>query len=127
MLTSAASVREVKFSKEEIEKQVQKIIADPIFADSDILKRFLVFVVSETLDGNSNRLKEYTIAVNVLDKPRDFNPHESGIVRIHASRLRRALNNYYCKGGIFDTIRVSVPKGGYIPKFDENDDDLSNR
>ena len=40
-------------------------------------------------------LKEYTIAVNVLDKPTNFKPQDNSIVRIHAGRLRRALNHFY--------------------------------
>ena len=112
---------EARFSKEAIDEQLQKIMLDPLFMDSGILKNFLVFIVDETLKGNSNRLKEYTIAVNVLDKPPTFRPKDSGIVRIHAGRLRRALSRYYCENGILDSIRISIPKGGYVPVFADND------
>jgi TolB-like protein len=116
------SAVDTQFSSEAIDKQLRKIIEDPSFVDSDILKNFLVFVVRETLNGNANRLKEYTIAVKVLAKPTTFRPQENGIVRIHAGRLRRALNNYYCQGGVYDEIRISIPKGGYIPVFANNDE-----
>ena len=109
------------FPKEAIDKQIQKIIADPAFNDSIVLKNFLVFVVNETLKGNANQLNEYTIAVNVLDKPAHFRPEESGVVRIHAGRLRRALSSYYTQSGVFDKIRVSIPKGGFVPSFNVND------
>ena len=71
-----------------INQQIERIKADPQFAGSDILKRFLSFVVSETLGGRSHTIKEYTIAIKVLDKPVDFNPQHDAIVRIHAGRLR---------------------------------------
>ncbi len=83
------------FSADSVNDHLQKLIADPLFSLSDILKRFLVFIVEETLEGRSDQLKEYTIGVKVLHKPANFNPQMDAIVRIHACRLRRALNRYY--------------------------------
>src|SRR5690606_23913179 len=62
-------------------------------------------------------LKEYTIAVSALGKPDDFNPQIDAIVRIHAGRLRRLLNEYYMGIGITDTIKIEVVKGTYVPIF----------
>jgi TolB-like protein len=109
------------FSGRAIHEQLEKMLAGPIFASSPILKRFLEFIVNECLLGNSNRLKEYTIATGVLNKPTSFNPQENGIVRIHAGRLRRALNHYYKEEGMLDDIRISIPKGTYIPVFGANE------
>ncbi|HKH62741.1 MAG TPA: hypothetical protein VKA49_17985 [Flavitalea sp.] len=108
------------FSANEIFLQVQKIVRDPVFENSIILKNFLQYIVEESIHGNSNRLKEYTIAVNVLHKPIDFNTQENGIVRIHAARLRRILDIYYKEHGVIDFIRISIPKGTYIPQFRKN-------
>jgi TolB-like protein len=73
--------------------------------------------VEETLQGRSNQVKEYTIGVQVLHKPADFDPKQDGIVRIHASRLRIALSRYYAISGVNDPIRISVPRGCYVPVF----------
>jgi TolB-like protein len=105
------------FSADSVNDHLQKLIADPLFSLSDILKRFLVFIVEETLEGRSDQLKEYTIGVKVLHKPVNFNPQMDAIVRIHACRLRRALNRYYEGAGNRDSLRISVPKGNYIPFF----------
>ena len=107
------------FSRKAIEQQLERILNDPLFSESRILKRFLGFIVNETLEGNSNRLKEYTIAVNVLDKPRDFKPQENGIVRIHAGRLRRALSHFYEDKGAKDDIQIYIPKGKYVPMISD--------
>jgi TolB-like protein len=120
MLSLFGEVKGPRFSKEAVGKQLQKILRDPHFESSKILARFLVFIVEETLHERANTLKEYTIAINVLEKPPSFSTQASGIVRIHASRLRRALNAYYERRGILDRLRISVPKGGYIPVFSEN-------
>jgi TolB-like protein len=108
---------ELRFSKELIDEQLQKMFLDPFFANSEILRKFLAFIVDQTLAGHANWLKEYTIAVNVLDKSADFKPQDNGIVRIHAGRLRRALHNYYLHNGESDPVKIFIPKGGYVPVF----------
>jgi TolB-like protein len=108
------------FSADSVKNHLQKLIGDPLFSLSDILKRFLIFIVEETLEGRSDQLKEYTIGVKVLHKPVNFNPQMDAIVRIHACRLRRALNRYYEGAGNRDSLRISVPKGNYIPFFYES-------
>ena len=113
---------EIQFSKELIYQQLQRIFSDPLFQNSDILRRFLSFIVDETLLGQAHTLKEYTIGIQVLGKPINFKPQENGIVRIHAGRLRRALNHYYAGGGVLDPIHISIPLGSYVPAFNENDD-----
>ena len=108
------------YSRDEIQQQLERIFADPVFAVSDILKRFLVFVVEETMQGHSNQIKEYTIGVKVLNKPPSFDPRQDAIVRIHAGRLRRALHLYYREAGASDPLYISIPKGSYLPVFSEN-------
>ncbi len=107
------------FSPQFVYEHLQKMFCDPVFSVSDILKRFLSFIITETMEGRPHLLKEYTIGINVLNKPPEFNPQADGIVRIHAGRLRRALNQYYMGTGKSDTLRISVPKGNYIPFFFE--------
>jgi TolB-like protein len=119
MNNSSSISTELRFSKELIDEQLQKIFADPFFANSNILRKFLSFIVDQTLTGHANWLKEYTIAINVLDKTADFKPQDNGIVRIHAGRLRRALNNYYNNNGSSDNIQIYIPKGRYVPVFTE--------
>ena len=125
-MISASTLSPHPFSRKAIEQQLDRILNDPLFAESKILKRFLGFIVNETLEGNSNRLKEYTIAVNVLDKPRDFKPQENGIVRIHAGRLRRALSHFYLETGAEDDIQISIPKGKYVPLISDRKDNYYN-
>ena len=113
-------LKEVDFPSDKIRQQLEKMLMDPLFLKSPILKRFLFFIVNEKLGGRSNCLKEYTIGLNILNKPRDFNPQENGIVRIHAGRLRLAMAHYYNNQGAQDEIRISLPKGNYVPVFSEN-------
>lgn len=117
MSTTVTSNTMGLFSDDQVHEQIKRIFDCPAFSVSDILRRFLSYIVDETLYGRSNTIKEYTIAVNVLNKPVSFKPQQDAIVRIHAGRLRRALNYYYKEQGIGDLIEITVPKGTYVPVF----------
>jgi TolB-like protein len=108
------------FSPEDIDQQKKRILSFSLFRSSPVLSRFLEFIISETLHQKEVFIKEYAIAINVLHRTRDFNPNGDSIVRIHAGRLRRALNDYYLSQGIYDPIIIQIPKGGYVPEFIES-------
>ena len=105
------------FPAEDINTQLQRILDSPGFRNSPTLSRFLSFIISEAALEKQQQIKEYSIAVNVLNRPPDFKPQDDAVVRIHAGRLRRALTEYYLIQGINDPIIIEIPKGGYIPEF----------
>jgi len=117
MINSTFAEPDALFSVTAVEEELERIFKDSHFTESAILRKFLSFIVQETILGRANRLKEYTIAINVLEKPLNFNPQENGIVRIHAGRLRRALSQYYNEMGCNDQIVITIPKGKYVPFF----------
>jgi len=78
----------------EVREQVSRIARSELFRSSKILLNFLKYIVKETLDGKEQKLKEYVFAVEVLRKNEDFNPQLDAIVRIHARRLRKLLEEY---------------------------------
>ena len=106
-----------KPTPEAIRAQLERILQDADFRASDKQKKFLRFVVDETLDGRASQLKGYTIAVAVYGRPAGFDPQVDPIVRVEAGRLRRALEHFYLSTGKKDTVRIKIPKGGYVPTF----------
>ena len=105
------------FTDDLILQQVEKILEYPLFLVSDILQKFLKYIVNETLSGRENQIKEYTIAKYVLNKTPESRPLNDGIVRVHARRLRDALNKYYEERAVENECEITIPKGGYIPAF----------
>ncbi len=105
-------------SRAEILNQLSKILRSQIFRSSDMLKNFLAFVVNESFNNGGKNLKQYTIAVQAFGRNVDFDSAEDPIVRIQASRLRRHLEEYYREEGTSDRVVISLPKGGYTPKFE---------
>jgi len=96
-------------------KQIGKICLSDDFRTKDLLCKFLSYVVSEYLAGRGEKLKGYSIGVDVFGRNEDFDPSQDALVRIHAGRLRRMLDLYYLKEGREDQILIEIPKGGYTP------------
>ena len=80
------------------------------------MQGFLRYVVEATLGGQGNRLKEYTIAVEVFGRDDSFDPQTNSLVRVEAGRLRRTLTLYYLTHGRDDPLRIEIPKGRYVPR-----------
>ena len=102
---------------DQIQLQLERIIASSAFDASRRNRAFLRFIVEESLAGRADRIKAYTIATSVLGRDEAFDPQSDPIVRIEASRLRRSLERYYLMAGQDDSIRIDIPKWGYIPSF----------
>src|SRR5262249_10802868 len=100
--------------------QLDRILASATFSDAERASKFLRFVVESALDGHSNAIKESVIGVEVLGRSPSFDPKTDPIVRVEAGRLRARLSTYYQNEGKTDPILISLPKGGYLPKFSEN-------
>lgn len=102
----------------EIRAQLEKILASRTLGGSDQLKRLLQLVVSRTLAGQSDLLKEYNLGLEVFHRPADYDPKLDPIVRVQARRLRAKLDEYYAAEGPRDPVVIAIPKGAYVPAFE---------
>lgn len=113
-----------KIKHEEIFTELESVLKFNALRNSPILSKFLRYVVEETLNENQHYIKEYSIAVNVLNRSHDFNSNDDAVVRIHAGRLRRILNEYYLTEGQYNSLMIDIPKGCYVPNFIQQNDKL---
>src|SRR5262245_20250270 len=97
--------------------QLARILNSTDCAATDRERRFLGHVVEEALAGRGDRIKAYSIAVEVFGRDASFDPQSDPIVRIEAGHLRRALERYYLTAGLTDPVLITIPKGGYVPSF----------
>jgi tetratricopeptide (TPR) repeat protein len=102
----------------EIRSQLDLILRSRAFIQSHRIRRFLQFVVEESLLGQPHRLKEYLIGLEVFDRREAFDPRVDSIVRVEARRLRYKLEEYYRTEGREDSIRIVLRKGSYVPIFE---------
>ena len=80
-------------------------------------RRFLRYIVEETLAGRADRIKAYSVGTEVFERDPNFDAQSDPVVRIEAGRLRRALEHYYLVPGLSDPVIIDVPKGAYVPHF----------
>jgi len=97
----------------EIREQLERILGSQCFEQAGRSSKFLRFVAEQTLAGLGERLKGYTIAVEVFGRPADFDAQNDPLVRVEGGRLRRRLAEYYAGEGKRDELRVDLPRGGY--------------
>jgi tetratricopeptide (TPR) repeat protein len=108
-------------SPDEIRTAIDRITVSDVFNRSPQLGSFLRFVVEAALSGKGHRIKAYTIGVEVLRRDTSFDPQIDPIVRVEATRLRRAIERYYAGPGSDDPVIVDLPRGTYVPTFRHRD------
>ncbi|MEZ0168180.1 adenylate cyclase [Microvirga sp. TS319] len=101
----------------DVRAQLEILLASPDLDAPARARRFLRYVVEETLAGRADRIKAYAIGTEVFERGTDFDAQSDPVVRIEAGRLRRALERYYLSDGLADTVIITIPKGAYVPHF----------
>ncbi|WP_436636862.1 tetratricopeptide repeat protein [Microbaculum sp. FT89] len=104
---------------------MERILSSPDLQASDRRRAFLRYVVEETLAGRADRLKGFTVALAVFGRDETFDSQTDPVVRLEARRLRRDLDSYYVDAGSDDPVRISIPKGSYVPHFEWHDPALA--
>jgi Tfp pilus assembly protein PilF/TolB-like protein len=100
-----------------VREALAAVLAWPEIVRSPQLSRFLRYIVERKLDGETQAIKAYSIAVDVFGRPPDFDPQADPIVRVQARRLRSLLDQYYLEDGRDDAVRIDLPIGRYVPEF----------
>jgi len=106
-------------SPNSIRAQLAKIVKSQAFAGTERLRRFLIFVVEQSLEFPNEPLKEIIIGRELYASNGDFDPRLTAVVRVDATRLRAKLREYYASEGAADSLTIDLPKGSYTPVFRE--------
>jgi TolB-like protein len=102
---------------DEVRATLDRMVMSDSFRSSPQLSAFLSFVVEAALAGQGDRIKGYTIGVEALKRNANFDPQLDPIVRVEATRLRRAMERYYTGPGADSLVRIELPRGTYVPSF----------
>lgn len=98
----------------------QRIAASSSFARSSLLSKFLLYVCDRALSGKTEEITEHQIGVHVFGRRPGYNPSEDNIVRNYARQLRQRLDHYFEVEGKQEELRLSIPRGKYVPHFERN-------
>jgi hypothetical protein len=116
-------------NQKKIEQILEKILQSNEFQGSDNYHKLLKYLTDKSMSGVSP--KESTIAFEVFDKDISSESLDSSSVRVYIHNLRQKLDSYYLNEGKNDDIRLKIPKGHYLVKFEsastENKKDNSKK
>ena len=92
--------------------ELHRVLGSPHFEASERNRRFLEYVVEETLAGRADRIKAYSIATAVFGRDANFDPQTDPVVRMEARRLRRSLERFYLAEGTSNSVRLARSSRG---------------
>ncbi len=81
----------------------------PLFRKAPVLRDLLIYL----WNNREKAVSEYAIGIDVLGRKPDFDPKYDSAVRVHISRLRARLKDYYETAGAGDPVRITIPPGEY--------------
>jgi hypothetical protein len=101
-----------------VNTQLERLVSSSYFNHSRRFPSFLRFVVAETLSGRPDSLKERTLGVEVFGKDADYDTANDPIVRVTAAEIRKRIAQYYQDSTHDRELRLTLPPGSYVPRFD---------
>lgn len=105
----------MKFSKEQINKQLIKITENRHFNKSKISCDLLTYLVLATLE--EKELKEFTIGIELFGKKYTDDTKPDANIRVYIHNLRKKLHDYYSSDGKKDPVIFEIEKGKYTVHF----------
>jgi hypothetical protein len=103
----------------------EQIATSTTFARSPRLSQLLLYLCEQALLGHTAQLTEQNIAAEFFGRKGRFDPAADTIVRSHVLRLRQKLDVYFQEEGLHTRQRISIPKGGYVPAFEDIPEEIA--
>ncbi len=89
------------------QRLIEQIAASGAFAKAPAIRKLLLYL----WEHRGQEISEYAIALDVLNKREHFDPKLDASVRVHISRLRQKLREYFEHEGTEAAHRLVVPQG----------------
>lgn len=101
-----------------VRETLERILASETFARSDRARTLLRYLVEQEQAGEADRLKGFSIAMDVFGRQAGFDPSTDAVVRVQAGRLRELLAQYFAGEGACEALRIAIPRGSYVPTYE---------
>jgi hypothetical protein len=98
---------------------VERLAASPYLNRSARLRDLLVYLTSRVMDDETIEIHEQEVGHKVFSRAADYDTAADNIVRVHASMLRKRLDQYFASEGASEPIVIEIPRGNYAPVFRE--------
>ncbi len=101
------------------EDLIRRVETSKTFEKSPRLRAFLSYVCQCALNEQPESATEQQIGIHVFNRTPGYNPSEDNVVRSQARLLRWKLEQYFAGEGKDESLIISIPKGQYLPVFEE--------
>ncbi len=96
---------------------VEHILGSVLFRKSHKLAAFLKFICEQQQLGKADTINEQRIGTEVFGRTEGYHMGDDSIVRSQARFLRQRLEEYFATEGRDEAVRLTIPKGSYVPEF----------
>lgn len=100
-----------------VAEELERVCASSHFRTSKRSCEFLQYIVRVTLDGRMDSLKERSIGIDLFGRDSSYEPSSDATVRVRANEVRKRLTSYYASPGVRAEVRIDLPTGSYVPRF----------
>jgi hypothetical protein len=97
--------------------ELQALLGSKEFTRAPMLALLLTYLCERLFAGEANKIKEYSVGVEVFKRGASFDQDSDSIVRVEANRLRKRLAEYYAGDGATHRLQITIPVGQYVPRF----------
>ena len=107
-------------SDRQIEDMLARLRLSEAFDGQGQLSALLAYLVAQERAGLGDRLKAYSVALDMFGEQPGFDPSKDSRVRVAMYRLRAALALYFATHANTAPILIEIPKGSYRPVIRAN-------
>lgn len=106
-------------SKENKRQLVEQVASSHYLAKSIRLREMFVYVCDQVLEHSAAEIHEQEVGSRVFGRPEGYDTSADNTVRVHASMLRKRIEQYFATEGSSEPIIIEIPRGNYAPVFRE--------
>lgn len=102
---------------------VERLAASSYLNRSARLRDLLLYLTDRVLEDEAVEIHEQEVGHRVFGRPADYDTAADNIVRVHASMLRKRLDQYFATEGASEPVVIEIPRGNYALVFRERSKD----
>jgi hypothetical protein len=108
---------ETAIDRELVLVELREVLSSAHFRNSSRYPKLLNYVVTKTLDGDTQQFKERTLGIEIFGREADYDTNVDPVVRVTAAEVRKRLAQHYHERGRSGIIEIHLPAGSYVPCF----------
>jgi hypothetical protein len=98
---------------------IERVAQSRYIAKSARLHDLLVYLCDRVMNDGAIEIHEQEVGHAVFGRAKDYDTALDNIVRVHASTLRKRLEQFFAEEGLAEPLIIELPKGNYAPVFRE--------